>query len=152
GASPVLHVAGDRWVVVDGGVLTSDDQGARWRARPLHAGALGADDAVLAAAFHGASGVLLDAGYRLRRPHDAGSTVAAPRAPEGLAALAQTVPSVPALAWDGGRRIAVITRAAIARTADGGASWSTPHGGWATTPSAAAFAPDGRLVAIASQG
>jgi hypothetical protein len=147
GAARALHVAGDRWIVVEGAVMTSDDEGANWRVR---LGVLGTEESpVLAAAFHASAGLLLDAGYVLWRTDDGASTFQPASRDGSLARLLEGRVETPVVAWDGAQRVALISRTSILRSSDGGASWTGNGGGERYAARLATFAPDGRLVAVA---
>jgi hypothetical protein len=146
--APAVHVTGDRWIVVDGVVHTTDDQGAHWRVRH-------GDDQreqqppVVAAVFHGEDGLLLDTSRQLWRTNDAGTTfqhVATVDAQAHNDAFERRTYGV-TLAWDGAARVAVVAGAYLTRSSDAGATWVTPR----TIRSfarGATFAPDGNLVAV----
>ena len=117
---PAVHAVGERWIVVDRGVYTSDDEGAHWTSRMP-------DDsrsAVVSTVFVGASMLALDLEGRVWRSDDACSSVvpASITLPPTTTTNAEVdLPMM--LAWNGERSIAIASRARIARSDDGGATW-----------------------------
>lgn len=149
--APSVHGVGDRWVIVRGGVWTSDDDGARWQPRfgnefqraPERGGA---PLTVLDAGFVEGRGLLLDASFGLWRSEDAGESWR-PVTEASTCPVATRSPWVAGrslLAWDGRARVAVIARNGLARSEDGGRTWSSRDAG--LSASSAAMSPQGALV------
>lgn len=101
-----LHAIGDRWILLAGDVLVSDDQGAHWR--PTLGAPRGSGDGwgvVSLAAASGRTAWALDSAGALWRSDDAGDqfvSISPGRPTEGAAALRQPQPSSDWLRWDGG--------------------------------------------------
>lgn len=101
-----LHAIGDRWILVAGDVLVSDDQGAHWR--PTLQAPRGSGDGwgvVSLAAASGRTAYALDSTGALWRSDDAGDqfvVISPGRTAEGASTLRQPHPSSDWLRWDGG--------------------------------------------------
>jgi photosystem II stability/assembly factor-like uncharacterized protein len=141
-ATPAVHTVGERWIVVDHGVFTSDDEGAHWRSRlPDDANAT-----LVSTAFRGASMLAIDADAQLWRSDDACSSVR----PMGIATTVRVAlqGGLPVrIAWDGDRDIALISREHVFRSSDGGNTWqATSTGLDVATGFDACIVGDHRLV------
>lgn len=149
--APSVHAIGDRWVVVRGGVWTSDDDGARWSPRfgnefqrATERG--GAPITVLDARVLDGSALLLDASFGLWRSEDAGETWR-PVTESSTCPIATRNPwgaGRSFLLWDGGARVGVLGRNALALSDDGGRAWSVQDA--AFSAAAAALDPRGAPV------
>ncbi len=141
-----IHFSDRRWIVLDGRAMTSDDQGARWHVRLEPASdALGAGH-IVAAVFHGASGIVLDSRDALWRTDDGASTWRIfARMHDVVDTDRPRVRGEARLAWDGRDRILVLRRPQWLETNDGGTVW-TPRPAIAQTAELF-FLPDGRLAA-----
>lgn len=144
-----VTVLGDRWIVADGNVLTSDDQGAHWTQRPVTEEAShGVIDRVTAVAFHGGTtGYALLASHALLRTDDGASSFHAVEAAASWTSLSAVLMSQQSLAWDGAGEIAVLGRMTQLRSHDGGAHFEAVEGPLAAR--LATFLPDGTLAAVA---
>lgn len=101
-----LHAIGDRWILVAGDVMVSDDQGAHWR--PTLGAPRGSGEGwgvVSLAVASGRSAYALDSTGALWRSDDAGDqfvTISPGRPQEGASAIRQPQLSTSWLRWDGG--------------------------------------------------
>lgn len=149
-----VHAVGDRWVIVRGGVWTSDDDGARWVPRfgnefqrATERG--GAPITALDVRFRGGRALLLDGFYGLWRSDDAGETWR-PVAEASTCPIATRNPwgaGRSFLLWDGGARVGVLGRNALALSEDGGRSWTVRDANFHAT--AATLSPQGApIVAV----
>ncbi len=140
--TPAVGTVGERWVVIDGAVYSSDDEGAHWSTHSLG----GESPLLLAAAFRGAGLMVLDVEGRLWRSDDGGSSFRLLGAPDTLRRLvARSVPL--RIAWDGVGAITVAARDQVDRSTDGGATWQStllpPEAGYGAD---VVCLPDGRVA------
>jgi photosystem II stability/assembly factor-like uncharacterized protein len=141
-ATPTVHAVGERWILIDHGVFTSDDEGAHWTSRlPVDATAT-----LVSTAFHGASMIGIDADAQLWRSDDACSTVR-PMAIATAVRVALQGGLPVRIAWDGERDIALVSRERVFRSTDGGSSWHPTSAGLdVATGFDVCMTPDRRLV------
>lgn len=125
--TPSVHAAGDRWIILRGGVWTSDDEGASWHPR------LGARDgavagrAITALTVVGGRALALDEEFTLWRSDDAAATWrrASSSTPWPSAEPPRWNSARPLLAWDGRQRVALLARNVLALSDDGGSTWES---------------------------
>jgi photosystem II stability/assembly factor-like uncharacterized protein len=122
-----VHAAGDRWIILRGGVWTSDDEGASWRHR-LGAREPGAAARPITALVVVAGRALaLDEEFNLWRSDDAAATWrrSSSSTPWPSAEPPRWNSARPLLAWDGRQRVALLARNLLALSDDGGATWES---------------------------
>lgn len=125
--TPSVHASGDRWIILRGGVWTSDDEGASWRPR------LGARDGaatprpITVLTVVAGRALALDEEFNLWRSDDAAATWrrVSSSTPWPSAEPPRWNSARPLLAWDGRRRVALLARNLLAVSDDGGATWES---------------------------
>ncbi|MBI5512279.1 MAG: hypothetical protein HY909_00835 [Deltaproteobacteria bacterium] len=144
-----VAVLGDRWVVCDGDVYTSDDEGHHWEHRfGPSAGNPPQGARAIAAVVHPSGAVLvLDHERNLWSSPDAGTTFRRLERDQPIpSAHPGHWPGVPVLAWDGGRHLAVLNRYTFARSSDGGRTFTVSSAPF--SPRAAFMTAEGRLLVV----
>jgi hypothetical protein len=143
-----VAVLGDRWVVCDGDVYTTDDEGRRWTQRfgPAGTGVPTGPRAV-AMVVRGGGALLLDHEYTLWTSVDAVTTFRRLERDHPIpSAHPGHWPGVPLLAWDGAQDLAVLNRHTFARSGDGGRTFTLASAPF--TPRATFMTPAGRLLVV----
>lgn len=125
---PSAHAIGDRWLILRGGVWSSDDDGARWVRRLSTTARMSNDErGVLALAVARERVLALASDYGLLSSDDAGGTWSSFGASgEGLfASRPRWNSGRPLLTWDGASQVAILSRRLLVHTTDRGARWNT---------------------------
>lgn len=125
--TPSVHAAGDRWIILRGGVWTSDDEGATWRPRLGAREGAASTRPITALSVVGGRALALDEEFNLWRSDDAAATWqrASSSPPWPSAEPPRWNSARPLLAWDGRRRVALLARNLLAVSDDGGAHWES---------------------------
>jgi hypothetical protein len=125
--TPSVHASGDRWVILRGGVWTSDDEGASWRPRLGAREGAAATRPITALAVVAGRAIALDEEFSLWRSDDAAATWrrASSSTPWPSAEPPRWNSARPLLAWDGRQRVALLARNLLAVSDDGGATWES---------------------------
>ncbi|MEZ4393433.1 MAG: hypothetical protein R3A48_20290 [Polyangiales bacterium] len=125
--APSVHSVGDRWIVLRGGVWTSDDDGAQWIPRLGTTARPGGDEVgVTHLVVRRGRALAMDGEFGLWRSDDAGASwlrVGAD-APCPVVTRPRWSGGRTLLAWDGADRVAVLGRSLFALSDDGGRHWS----------------------------
>lgn len=151
--APSVFSVGDRWIVLRGGVWTSDDDGAQWIPRLATTARPGGNEVgVTHLVVRRGRALAMDGEFALWRSDDAGASwlrVGAD-APCPIVARPRWSGGHTLLAWDGGDRVAVLGRNLFALSLDGGRHWSARE--VMTAGGSLHVAPTGEVFLLATRG